>query len=326
MKSRLLAGILVGAFSIGLLSGCGDTASSGSGSDAASGVKILFTYSVESGNAFRDTLAESATVYAQSVGSTVDIALAGDSLEQQVSDIDQAKENGYDAIICIPEDAATARQLIAAADGLPIVFLNSAPDEDVLVENEYIYVGSDEGVAGSYQAQYALQTLNAKNAVVLKGQKGHSATIGRTKTLVDELTAGGCNIVFEDYADFDVETSEAVFDTFLRTGQDYDVVLCNNDAMAIGVINSLKKHGINPSSVPILGVDATEAGCEAIEKGQMCYTVYQSASGQGEYAARAAVSLGSGGTIDSIQYASDNSKYIWVPFEEVTSSNVSQYK
>lgn len=326
MKNKMRKGSL--AVSICLmtaaLAGCGGETS---GAAAADGVKILYTYSVEEGNTFRDVLAESAQAYADSVGATIDFSYAEGDLEKQVNDIDTAAENGYDAIICIPENADTARQLIAAADGLPIVFLNSAPEDDALKADQYIYVGSDESVAGEYQAQYVLNNIpDVKNVVVLKGNKGHSATVGRTESLVKTLTENGVTIVYNDYADFDTATAKKVFDVFLKTGKSFDAVCCNNDAIALGVVQSLTEHGINPADVPILGVDATAEGCKAIEQGKMSYTVYQSASGQGEYAARAAITLAGGSSIAELQYAADDLMHVWVPFEQVDASNVRDYE
>ena len=318
---KIIAGICLVTMT---LTGCSN--SKNNSSTAGSGVKILYTYSPEEGNTFRDELAQSAKEYADSVGATIDFAYAGDDLETQVNDIDTAAQKGYDVIICIPEDADTARQLIAAANGLPIVFLNSAPDDDVLKADRYVYVGSDEGVAGEYQAQYILNKLSGvKNVVVLKGIKGHSATSGRTESLVDTLTANGISIVYNDYADFNTDIAKKMFNIFLKTGKQYDAICCNNDAMALGVIEALEEHGINPEDVPVLGVDATAKGCEAIKDGKMAYTVYQSASKQGEYAARSAIELARGKSLADMEYTADDLIHVWVPFEEVDASNVDNY-
>ena len=120
--------------------------------------------------------------------------------------------------------------------------------------------------------------------------------------------------MFEDNADWEQGIAEDYFDLFLQTGKQFDAVVCNNDTMALGVIDSCKKNGI--SGVLVLGIDATADGCAAIQAGIWHFTVYQSGSGQGEAAVKAAIALGSGGTTQGMEGLSDDGLYVWVPFEE----------
>ena len=65
----------------------------------------------------------------------------------------------------------------------------------------------------------------------------------------------------------------------------------NNDAMALGAIEAMNSVGIDPASVPIVGVDATVDGCQAIKEGTMAMTVFQDAEGQGVAAMKSAQNL-----------------------------------
>lgn len=322
---KIIAIMLTIIVGIGCLAGCG-SATSATVTDGR-GVRIYVTLS--EADTFRNTLINTARETAEAYGAEFVVYEAENSIENQVAQIKQAVAEDYDVIMCAPVDADTAQELEALAGDLPIVFYNSCPDEAVLEADKYMYVGSDEKVAGQYQAEYILEQLSGMdeiNLVLLKGTKNHSATNGRGEGLKNTLTASGkkINYVFEDFADWDQNLAKKYFDIFQRTGQKVDAVVCQNDTMALGVIDSCKESGL--TGVPIVGIDATADGCAAIKEGAMDFTVYQSAKGQGEMAVKAAIALGAGNSVKGLEGLSDDGYYIWVPFEKVDLSNVSDYQ
>jgi inositol transport system substrate-binding protein len=58
----------------------------------------------------------------------------------------------------------------------------------------------------------------------------------------------------------------------------------------------------------------------------MSFTVLQDAEGQAAKAVEAVIALTSGKSVSTIDGASDDNKYVWVPFSPVDASNVSQYQ
>lgn len=325
MKKRALLLYLLTLCCI-LAAGC----SKSSGNEKSSGGKlnIMFTNS-DGSDAFRSTLADAAQKAAEAEGMTMEVKDAKGSSEIQMNQIKDAKD--ADVIICALCDAGAAQQMEALAGNKPIIFINSAPEEEYLQKDRYIYVGSDEAVAGKLQAQYVLDQYASKdtlNIAIFKGESTHSATKGRTKANKATLEASGKTIhyVYEDYADWSTDTAAKMFRQFLKTGQDVDAVICNNDAMAVGVAQAAEQEKLDLSKLLILGVDATADGLSLIEKGKMACTIFQSAEGQGEAAVRAAKKLASGDSITSLDGAEKNGLYVWVPFESITADNVSEYK
>lgn len=321
---KKLAAVLVLAMCIGaVLSGCGSKSLSAGGD-----IKILL--SVSEMDTFRQTLADAAQKAAQEQGIQLDVMDAQGVIENQMAHMKEAVSDGYSAVLCAPVNIDTAVELKVSAGDLPVIFCNSCPKDKQLVKDKYMYVGSDENMAGRFQAEYVLDKLAGKdeiNVVLLKGESGHSGTTGRTKGVKRAFAESGkkVNYVFDDYADWSADYAMQMFEIFLQTGGTADCVLCNNDSMALGVVEACKAAGIDFSTLLILGVDATSDGCQAIQNGEMAFTVYQSAAGQGKAAVEAAAALASGASAKDVEGISEDGKYVWVPFEKVDSSNVGQY-
>lgn len=324
---KKLIKMLIALLLVVFVSACGK---SGKEADIdASGLKMYMIVSVT--DTFRSTLMEQAEKTAKELGASITFVDSENVLEKQLAQIDEAVSQGYDVIICNPVDIDTTLQLQVAAGDTPIVFWNSCPDASRLKAGKYVYVGSNEGDAGSFQAEYILDKFADKdeiNVAVFMGQKLHSATLGRTNNLKHSLKQSGkkINYVFADFADWDQAAAKEQMDLFLKTGQEFDCVACNNDSMALGVIESMKEYNIDFDKVPVLGVDATADGCAAIEAGEMSFTVYQSAVGQGEYAVKAAALLAKGDSLTKLEYTAEDEKYVWVPFEKVDKNNYKNYE
>ena len=224
---RITSILLIGILTLGSLVGCSNTASTSSSGSK----KILFI--MTDFDTFRQKLSDAVIAEGKSQGADITLVESGYSVEDQVDLVSSAKSQGYDAIILRLADADTALQMNTASNGLPIIYLNSEPSEEYLDSNVNVFVGSEEKVAGQYQAEYVMNKLGKKsmNIIIFEGEQGHSGTIGRTNGVRNTLANNGvdANIVFMDYANWSTDETITKFGIFMKTGQSVDAVFCNND-------------------------------------------------------------------------------------------------
>ncbi|HPZ00537.1 MAG TPA: substrate-binding domain-containing protein, partial [Clostridiales bacterium] len=139
--------------------------------------------------------------------------------------------------------------------------------------------------------------------VMFKGQEGNMEAIARTQYGVEDANmvlkeAGKPELMFYDEAnknmylvDQDGLWSSAAATNYMSTalaqytennGNMIELVIANNDEMALGAISALQSAGYNKEGgkvIPVFGVDATDAAQSAIKSGSMVGTIKQDAEG-----------------------------------------------
>ena len=139
--------------------------------------------------------------------------------------------------------------------------------------------------------------------VMFKGQEGNMEAIARTKYGVEDANAilkaaGKPELKFYDSAnknkylvDQDGLWSSAAATNYMSTAlaqytesnkNMIELVIANNDEMALGAISALQTAGYNKDGktvIPVFGVDATDAAKSAIKSGSMIGTIKQDAEG-----------------------------------------------
>lgn len=271
---------------------------------------------------FISTLEQGILKAAEAAGVTVDSQEANNDTQKQAEQVRTFAAKGYDVLIVNLVDTSTAETIIAEAGDIPIIFVNRRPDDSILVTGKYAYVGSQEWDAGKMQAEFLAKYFAGRtdpiNYVLFMGQLGLENTQQRTESVKTELTNAGftLNKVFEDTAKWDRATAMDMMQTFLGTGAAFDCVICNNDEMALGVIEALKAGGIDLTKVPVVGIDATDMACESVKNGEMAMTVFQDAAGQGAKCIEFAKLAAEGKLTE---------QFGWVPFQPVTIDNVADF-
>jgi len=132
------------------------------------------------------------------------------------------------------------------AKGIPVVTL----DRDVSNPADRVaFIGDNDVTLGREQTQYAISVLKQRHVkkpwhvVILQGTLGASTAIDRTKGAMDVLRpsihSGAVKVVLNQSANFATATAESTISTELGKTADIQLIVCGNDAMALGAAGSL---------------------------------------------------------------------------------------
>ena len=155
--------------------------------------------------------------------------------------------------------------------------------------------------------------------LMFEGEAGHQDAIVRTEYSVNTLMQQGIPMEKLSYAIANWSRAEAQSKMmqFYPEFQDrIELILSNNDDMALGVLDAYDKIGLPKDKRPfIYGIDGTTVGLEAVKKGNLMGTVYNDEQGQAKALFQLAYRLGTGkkGPEDE----GENKKIIRLPYQKV---------
>ncbi|MBB4170404.1 MULTISPECIES: sugar ABC transporter substrate-binding protein [unclassified Rhizobium] len=255
-------------------------------------------------------------------GVTLQVEDAQNDVAKQQSQIQNFIASKVDAIVVNPvdTDATAAMSKLAAAAGIPLVYVNREPVNVDSLPDKQAFVASNEQESGTLETKEVCRLLGGKGkAVVMMGELSNQAARMRTKDVHDVVATDECKgiqIIEEQTANWSRTQGSDLLTNWLSSGLEFDAVISNNDEMAIGAIQALKAAGKDLSKIVIGGVDATQDALAAMQAGDLDVTVFQDAAGQGKGALDAALKLAKGEKVE---------KKVYIPFQLVTPENVKNF-
>ena len=217
------------------------------------------------------------------------------------------------------DDAAKTIVAKAKAADIPLIFFNRSVSEAVVSSyDKCVFVGTDYEMAGHMQGElignyvkdnFSKVDLNGDGKIsycLFKGQQGNTEAEARTRYSIEDANkilaeAGKPKLSFYDsrntngyLVDQDGNWSNAAANNYMKTilsayseanGNMVELIIANNDEMALGAIAALNEAGYNKSGgkiIPVFGVDATDAARAKISEGVMTGTVKQDGEGMAE--------------------------------------------
>lgn len=271
----------------------------------------------------------------------------------QLNQIDTALAKGAVAICVSVVDITAAPTIIQKcqdAGDIPVVFFNKEiTDKEVVGSYDNLYqvtsTGGDYGAA--IQGQMIVDYWNVhpemdKNGdgklqmINVMGDPGHTASQPRADYVKSTITDAGIEIELleEDTGMWDTAKAKEKMDAWIsKYSNEIEVVVCANDAMALGALQSIEAAGFNMEGadsekyIPIVGIDALPEMLEKIESGEVIGSVLQDAQTQGKVIVAIANNVSQGKEpLNGLEYEfdTDGSKAVRVPYSAITADNVDE--
>ncbi|MCL2151432.1 MAG: galactose ABC transporter substrate-binding protein [Oscillospiraceae bacterium] len=284
-------------------------------------------------------------------GVAFEVRDAGNSQSVQNQQIVELVSGGFDLLVINAVDRLACSSIIekCAVEKIPIIFFNREPPEDALVGSDVFYVGADTDSMGKKQAEMVAELFggdfvgskfdkngdNVVQTVILKGEQGHQDAEKRTDNCIAHLKSLGysVDVMAIEVADWNRRDGyEAMKLLFEEYGDSIELIFSNNDDMALGAIDYLLDEGIfsqdktvYEQSIVVVGVDGTEVGLEAIEKGLLYGTVNNDYKKQSDAILTLVDYILSGDSFRDFPYSITRGHYIYFGGDIITKANLEEY-
>ena len=166
-------------------------------------------------------------------------------------------------------------------EGIPLLLIDRLPD--CIDQIDYVAAfGGDFVEEGRRQVAWAGEYLKAQgrgdeavNVVIMEGTTGASAQVGRTEgNLAAIKDYPNMTVVGQQSGNFTRAEGQALMESWLKSIDKIDVLIAQNDDMALGAIDAIKAAGKVPGKdIIIVGCDSVKAAFDAIVAGEMNATI-----------------------------------------------------
>jgi len=240
---------------------------------------------------------------------------------------------------------AVIKKLKAAE--VPVIFFNREPlESDLSIWGKTWYVGAKAEQSAKMQAQLVMELFGPDpgylnkydrngdgkiQTVILKGEQGHQDAEIRTATVLKTFNSSGYKIDVLDIQSADWNRNEAyekMKGILKHIAITPELVISNNDAMALGAIALMRQRGFfkdsngngiidknDESWIPVVGIDGVPEAVKQIREGYLYGTVINDWKEMAKAITELAEVIISGKSIDDFSYNIENGKYIWIDYK-----------
>ena len=202
---------------------------------------------------------------------TLKFASANDNDRLQKQQIEQFIKEGVNLLIVSPNQIHTISSVIDKAydAGIPVILFDRKTDS----KKYTAFIGADNYEAGHEIGYFIGQQLAGKgNIAEICGLQASSPAIERNRGFMDALKSyPNVKVVARGYGDWIKESGVTAMDSILvQSKESFQYVFAQNDRMALGALQSIKKHKVK--GIKIVGIDALPVpggGMENVRDGNL---------------------------------------------------------
>ena len=219
--------------------------------------------------------------------------------ENQVSQVETVIQQGVDAIIVQPYDAAALQVGVEEAieAGIPVLVTKTTIEDNSICP----FVGQDDVIAGQMEMEWIAEQLGGKgNIVIIEGPTGISAAIMRNDGIEQTLeNYPDITVLHTQPADWNRDEGMNLMETWLQEGEQIDAVVAHNDEMALGAYDAIVDAG-KAGEILVIGIDAIDAARASVAAGELDATVLQDVETIGQKTVEVAAAMANGEEVDDV--------------------------
>jgi ribose transport system substrate-binding protein len=268
-------------------------------------------------NEYWRSLGEGYAKEANVAGVAVDLQAGQGEADQlgQLAIAENMLVKGYKILLVSPQTDANLQPAVESAEkaGVPVINVN-----DAVIPSAKHYIGNVQRDNGVRAARWFIKNRpDGGKVAVIEGMAGVYAAVQRTAGFKETLAKDGPKfaVVASVPGNWDRQLSYDAATNIIQKNSDLVGFYCNNDGMALGVVEAVKAAG-KLKQIAVIGTDGISDAYQSIKAGELTATVDSFPVLTGEVAMEVALRLHAGQKLPRV---------VATPQALVTKENVARY-
>jgi ribose transport system substrate-binding protein len=268
-------------------------------------------------NEYWRSLGEGYVKFGKTVGVEVDLQAGQQENDQlgQLAIAENMLSKGYKILLVSPQTDSNLQPAVEAAEkaGVPVINVN-----DAVIPTAKNYIGNVQKDNGVRAARWFIANhKDGGKLAVIEGMAGVYAAVQRTAGFKETIAAEGkgFEVVASVPGNWDRQLSYDAATNIMQQNPDVTGFYCNNDGMALGVVEAVKAAG-KLDKINVIGTDGISDAYASIKAGELTATVDSFPVLTGEVALEVALRLQAGQKLPRV---------VATPQALVTKDNVARY-